>query len=124
MINYSDRFSLSGMTGTFPPAIADAAKAITDTKGPPTQNNIAGGDGAASAPSGTVADYTAQTGTIRYAPMQGRPGTKITAKSASRMYPTSSVPIATTILPPAKQSNTVTSSNTFSTESMENTVSG
>ena len=123
VINYSDRFSLSGMTGTFPPAIADAAKAITDTKGPPTQNNVAGGNGAASASSGSVAAYTAQTGVVRYAPMQGRPGTKITAKSASNLYPTSSVPIATTFLPPPTQTQTVTASNTFSTQSMENTVS-
>lgn len=122
VINYSDRFSLSGMTGTFPPAIADAAKKITDTKGPPTQNNVLGQDGAG-ASSGTVAAYTAQTGVVRYAPMQGKPGTKITAKSASRIYPTSSVRIATTFLPPARQTNTVTAPNTFSVSSMENTVS-
>ena len=124
VINYSDRFSLSGMTGTFPLAVAEAAKAVKDTKGPDTVNNVAGPNGAnPSAPSGTGDDYWGQTGTIRYAPMQGKPGTKITAKSASRRHPTSSVQIATTFLPPAKQSKTVTASNTFSTRSMEHTVS-
>ena len=124
IISYSDRFSISGMTGAFSPTVASAAKAIKDTKGPDTQNNIGdSGGGQTAASSGTVAPYTAQTGPIRYAPMQQKPGTKITAKSASRRYPTSSVRIASTYLPPASQTQTVTATNTFTTQSTEHTVS-
>ncbi len=125
VINYSGRFSLSGMTGTFPPAVQKAAAGITGTDGPAAVNNVASNPdaGAATKAGGPYAvTYTAQTGLTKYAPMQGKPGTKITAKSPTPQYPTSSVQFAITFLPTPSQVTTITMSATYSTSSMENTV--
>ena len=124
VINYSSRFTLSGMTGTFPPTVEDGIKGVTGTGGPPTQNNInnnatAGAGGAA----GASVAYTLQTGLTKYAPMQGKPGTKITANKASAQYPTSAVNLAKTFLPTPVQVTTVTQSGTYAlASSIENTV--
>ena len=125
MINYSARFSLSGMTGTFPPDVEAGIKDVSGTDGPAAQNNIqnAGKPGAAGAGGGFSVDYTLQTGATKYAPMQGRPGTKISAKQASAQYPTSSVNIAKTFLPTPVQVTTMTQSGTYAlASSIENTV--
>lgn len=124
--NYSPRFSLTGMTGSFPPNVAAGIKNVKGTTAPATENNVAkNGAGAPDpvAPAGSFSvPFLSQTGTIMYAPMQGRPGSKITAKSASPAYPTSSVKIAVTFLPPPKQITTHTLSMTASTSSHENNV--
>ena len=125
VINYSDRFSLSGMSGTFPPSVQTAVKSVKDTKGPETDNQIqdpkaaggAGGGGADGTP------YSMQTGATKFAPMQKKPGTKITAKSPQPLYPTSSAKIATTALPTPKQVTTVTQTATYAVSSQENQVS-
>lgn len=125
VINYSNRFSLSGMTGTFPAAVQQGLAGLTGTDGPPTENNIASNPnaGAATGAGGPYAvTYTAQTGLTKYAPMQGKPGTKITAKSPTPQYPTSSVQFAVTFLPTPSQVTTITLSATYSTSSMENTA--
>ena len=125
VINYSNRFSLSGMTGTFPAAVQQGLAGLTGTDGPPTENNIASNPdaGAATGAGGPYAvTYTAQTGLTKYAPMQGKPGTKITAKSPTPQYPTSSVNFAVTFLHTPSQVTTMTLSATYSTSSMENTV--
>ena len=125
VINYSSRFSLSGMTGTFPAAVQQGLAGLTGTAGPPTENNIASNPdaGAATGAGGPYAvTYTAQTGLTKYAPMQGKPGTKITAKSPTPQYPTSSVKFAITFLPTPSQVTTLTMSATYSTSSIENTV--
>ena len=127
--NYSPRFTLTGMTGTFPPNIKTGISAITGTAGPATQNNAAqnnaagagAGAGVAAAGAFTV-PYTLQTGLTRYAPMQNQPGSKITAKTVSPQWPTSGVTLATTLLPPPSVVTTVTQSGTWSVSSMENTV--
>lgn len=126
--NYSNRFSLSGMTGTFPTTVTTGLSGLSGTNGPATQNNFAAAGANAAAAGGSVAagatvPYTLQTGPIRYAPMQGKPGTKITAKSASAQYPTSSVSIAQTWLPTPEAVSTQTVSATYSTSSHANTVS-
>lgn len=127
MVNYSDRFSLSGMTGTFPPDVQAGIKDIKGTSGPKTENSIdtnAAAVPAAGKGGGPYAvTYTAQTGLTKYAPMQGKPGTKITAKNPTPQYPTSSVNIAKTILPTPSQVTTMTVSATYSASSRENTVS-
>ncbi|KAK3167513.1 hypothetical protein OEA41_010640 [Lepraria neglecta] len=51
VMNFSDRFSLSGMTGTFPPKIRQGAEIITGTDGPAAQNNIAGSSSSATSAS-------------------------------------------------------------------------
>lgn len=126
--NYSDRFSLSGMTGTFPATVTTGLSGLSGTNGPATENNFAAAGAKAAAAGGSVVagatvPYTLQTGPIRYAPMQGKPGTKITAKNASPQYPTSSVTIAHTWLPTPEAVTTQTVSATYSTSSHANTVS-
>jgi hypothetical protein len=125
VINYSSRFSLTGMTGTFPPAYEAAAKAIKGTDGPPTVNEVADAANPVSADAAAYnVAYTLQTGLTRYAPMQPVPPTKITKKNATPQYPTSAYTIAKTFLPIPKAVTTQTMVQTFSVKSVENTVGG
>lgn len=121
---YSDRFAYSGMTGkgVLAPAIKQAALAVTNTDGPPSQDGLTNEDTAAAGGDQYEVEYTMQTGLTRYAPMQPVPGTKVTATNTQPLYPTSSVVIAKTKLPTPSQVITITASQTFSTKSMENTV--
>ncbi|KAI4230414.1 MAG: hypothetical protein L6R36_000043 [Xanthoria steineri] len=112
VINYSDRFTLSGMTGTFPPVVKDGISKVTGTDGPPSTNQGAPAAAAGGAQGQEAVSYTAQTGLIKYAPMMTPPGTKITKRAPTPRYPTSSVPIAQTFLPTPKQTTTMTASNT------------
>ncbi|KFY17760.1 hypothetical protein V492_00428 [Pseudogymnoascus sp. VKM F-4246] len=52
--------------------------------------------------------FDQQKGDTRYAPMQPKPGKKITATGLKPLWPTSSVKIATTFLPPATIATTIT----------------
>ena len=124
VINYSDRFTLSGMAGTFPPNVEAGVKAVTDTSGPKTKNNIVDNPNAAAGGGGAFGQpYSMQTGATKYAPMQQKPGTKITAKGASMLYPTSSAKIAKTFLPTPVQVTTMTMSGTYApASSLENPV--
>ncbi|KAL8925213.1 MAG: hypothetical protein Q9172_002318 [Xanthocarpia lactea] len=112
VINYSDRFTISGMTGTFPPGVKAGIAKVSGTDGPPSTNQEAPEAGGGGAKGEYAVAYTAQTGLIKYAPMMTPPGTKITAKSPKPRYPTSSVPIAKTFLPTPKQTTTMTASLT------------
>lgn len=123
--NFSPRFSLSGMTGTFPANVQTGAKGVSGTAGPASVNQVAGAGGAV--PAGGVAasyalPFTEQTGPIRYAPMQKYPPTKITAKTKTPLYPTSPLTIATTYLPILKGVTTQTGVITWSFSQYENTV--
>ncbi|MCJ1348740.1 hypothetical protein MMC31_006973 [Peltigera leucophlebia] len=122
--NYSPRFSISGMTGTFPANVLAGVKKVKGTAGPPTESNVVDPDSGSSTPEDSVyaVPFASQSGKILYAPMQGRPGSKITMKTVSPRYQTSSVQIATTFLPPPKQTTTFTKSLTISVESQENLV--
>jgi hypothetical protein len=127
LITYSPRFSYSGMTGAFSPVVKTAVANIDGTAGPDTEDNTAKAGGGA-VPAGQPGDYnvayTMQTGSIRYAPMQPIPPTKVTAKNTKPLFPTSSVKVATTRLPIPKIQTTITQSQTYSVSSRENTVSG
>jgi hypothetical protein len=129
VINFSDRFTISGMDGVFPPVVKAGLETVSGTAGPPTENDIqavqqpAGGAGtAAIAPGDYAVAYTLQTGPIRYAPMPPMAVTKISAKGQSRQWPTS----AYTVYPsPAGSPNAITTNTmaqTFSASSIENTV--
>lgn len=125
--NYSPRFSLTGMTGSFPPSVAAGINKVKGTTSPPTENNVADNAGAGApdplAPSESFKiPFPSQSGPIMYAPMQRRPGTKITAQKVSPAFPTSSVQIAATYLPPPMQVTTHTLTMTFSTSSRANAV--
>jgi len=125
VINYSDRFTLTGMTGTTPAADEEAVTALGgSTAGPATVNDVAN-----AAAGGSVAEgdeftipYNLQTGLIKYAPMQPIPPTQITAKTPTPLYPTSAYTIATTYMALPSITLTVTQSQTFSVSSIENTV--
>jgi hypothetical protein len=131
---YSPRFSLTGMTGIFAPAIERAARQVTGTHSLETQNNIVrrAADPQAAVPANPAAapaiqasyalPYDQQDGPTKYAPMQGHAGTKITAVSASLRYPTSSYSVYKTFAPVPKQVTTQTIPVTFSTQSYENSV--
>ncbi|KAE9971081.1 hypothetical protein EG328_003769 [Venturia inaequalis] len=123
--NFSPRFSLSGMTGTFPASVQAGAKAVSGTAGPASVNQVAGAGGAVPA-GGDAASYAlpfiAQTGPIRYAPMQKYPPTKIVAKTKTPLYPTSPYTVATTYLPILQGATTQTGSITWSFSQYENTV--
>lgn len=113
------------MNGAFPPNVKAAIEKVSGTKGPPTENNILANDkpATASIPPGSYAiPFFEQSGLTFYAPMQKSPGTKITAKTISPPFPTSSVKIATTYLPTPTQVTTLTLSVTYSTKSRAHTV--
>ncbi|KAF1843396.1 beta-1,6-glucan boisynthesis protein-like protein [Cucurbitaria berberidis CBS 394.84] len=128
LITYSDRFSYSGMTGTFPAPVKAALKDISGTAGPKAVDTVVdpakgAKPGAADPAAGDFdVEYTMQTGLTRYAPMQPVPPTKVTAKNVKPLFPTSSVSIATTFLPIPSIVITVTQSQTYSVSSMANTV--
>jgi len=124
VINYSNRFSLTGMTGTFPEVYADAAKAVSGTDGPPTVNQVANNANPAQPVDASAYNvpYTLQTGLTKFAPMQPIPPTKITKNKATPQFPTSAVTFAKTFLDIPKQVTTMTMSQTFSVKSVENTV--
>lgn len=128
VVNYSRRFTLTGMTGTFPQSVLDGLETVEGDEGPARENTIAGQNnpnakaGAGDKGPYNVA-YTLQSGPTRYAPMQKQAPTKITAKQPTPLYPTSKVPIAKTWLPRPSAVTTLTQSATYSVTSRENDVS-
>lgn len=126
IINYSPRFSLTGMKGTFPPNVEAAIEDIAGTEGPPDvkpKTPKAAWPVGSDVPEAYAIPFPSQSGQIFYAPMVKRPGTKITAKNASPLFPTSSVKIATGALPRPVQTTTFTLSQTITTESIAHTAS-
>lgn len=124
VINYSSRFTLTGMTGTFAADVVTALASVSGTAGPPTQNiPAAGAQGASSSGDGEFGiPYNQQTGLTKYAPMQPLPPTSITQQNTSPLWPTSSVPIATTFLPIPSVQTTITQAGTYVFTSHQNTV--
>lgn len=124
VINYSSRFTLSDMTGTFPAAVQTALTSVSGTAGPATQNQIAAVNNNAAAGSGDFGvAYSMQSGPTRYAPMAKRPGTKITKKNQSPQYASSSWSVWTQISGPPNAEITVTQPDTYVISSREPTVS-
>jgi len=124
--NYSNRFTLTGMTGTFSQTVKTGLLTVSGTTGPDTVNNVVAAGAAAS----TAVDdgvwgtpYNLQTGLTKYAPMQPVPPTAITATNTSPLWPTSSVALASTYLPIPSILTTLTQPQTFSVASHANTVS-
>jgi hypothetical protein len=129
VVNFSDRFTLSSMTGTFSTTVTAGLKTVSGTTGPATQNNIQAaqvGGAATTATSAGAASYnlayTLQTGTIRYAPMPPMAKSSITAKNASPQYPTSAYTVYQTIAGTPNAVTTNTMPITFSASSREATV--
>jgi len=122
--NYSNRFTLTGMTGTFSQTVTDGLTSVTGTSGPDTVNDVTGAAaGTAAAAEGVWGTpYNLQTGLTKYAPMQPVPPTAITATNTSPLWPTSSVVLASTYLPIPSVVTTLTQPQTFSVPSHANTV--
>jgi hypothetical protein len=128
VINYSSRFSMTGMTGVFPATVVAGLKTISGTDGPPSVNNAVKG-----AEAGTAADaeinqnmystpFADQTGPLRCASMQRVPPTKITKKNPTPVNPTSPYTIATTFLRQNTEiQSTVTEPVTWSYSHLEHT---
>jgi hypothetical protein len=118
-INYSGRFTISGMTGQFPADVIASLKSVSGTPGP---EDVPIG-GAAQPTGGIGVPFNEQTGPIRYAPMPQVPPTSITAQDIDPLYPTSSVVIAKTYLGMPDAYTTQTVAQTFSVASHPNYVS-
>lgn len=125
VINFSERFTIAGMTGVTPPQFITAAAAAAAA--PPAAQvqgvNNGGGNNGGNPDAGAYGvPYTLQTGLTKYAPMQPVPPTKITKKNATPLFPTSAFVIAKTFLPIPSIVKTITNPQTFSVSSMENTA--
>lgn len=136
VVNFSPRFSLSHMTGSFSPNVMDGIQSVLGSSedGGELRRRQApgavGGPGVAAAEPTTTGvggkfaiPYPQQTGPTRYAPMPEKPGTTIKANSPTPQFPTSPYDIATAYLPPPTIDTTVSAPITYSTSSIENPVS-
>lgn len=123
VINYSKRFSLTGMTGTFPQAVLDGMEDVTGLDGPPTKNDVAGQQASQTIAEGLYGvPYNEQTGPTKYCPMQPLPPTKIIKDKPTPLWPTSGVTFAKTFMPTPQQVTTLTLAQTFSVASRMNDV--
>lgn len=119
--NYSPRFSLSGMTGTFPQNVIIGMQSVTGTEGPPTQNDE--GSSPSNGATGSFAlPWDMQTGLTKYAAMQPYPPTKITAKTRTPLFPSSPYTIATTLMGHPTILTTMTQPVTWGFSQKENPV--
>jgi len=123
VINYSKRFTLTQMTGTFSSRVKTGILSVSDTDGPAIKEDDGREELRKRQKDMFTVPYEDQlTGLTRYAPMAKQPGTTITAKTPKPQYPTSSYVVATTFLPKPTIVTTLTAPQTFSTSSIENTV--
>ncbi|KAJ9301489.1 hypothetical protein DTO271G3_1624 [Paecilomyces variotii] len=131
VVNYSKRFTLTQMTGTFPSNVRDGLASVSDDLGGPgskvdeEQSTLEREELRKRQETGeyTVPYQDQLTGLTRYAPAAKQPGTTITAKTPKRQFPTSAYVVATTFLPEPTVEVTLSASATFSTSSIENTAS-
>lgn len=105
-IHYTNRFTLSGMSGTLKPSGGSelglpAPEVHLDSAATSTLDP-------AELSSSFALPYTLQTGLTRYAPMQTQPGSKVTASTWTRRFPSSSVTYFTTVSSSPEQKSTVT----------------
>ncbi|CAN6671861.1 cell wall synthesis protein Kre9p [Trichomonascus vanleenenianus] len=113
-IHYSDRFTLTGMTGSKQPSSGG------DTTPPPDDVETGGN------PSSLAGvPYTAQTGNTRLAPMQTQPGTTVTRPlKVTRRNPTSAVTYySTPRMAAAQQQTTLTPSWSYTFSAATNYAS-
>ena len=130
LINYSQRFTITGMTGSWQSqSIEDAYTSAKGdvTKVPATANQLASNQnnpaaGGAGGPQFTVPYGMQTTGLTKYAPMQQHPPTAITKQDTSPLFPTTAFNVAQSALPTATQLTTLTASITYSYATRVNTV--
>lgn len=129
VMNYSQRFTISGMTGSWPAGSYQTSfQALkgSPTSVPPTLNQVSDAPAAAAAAPPEDAfgiSFQFQTGPTRYAPMQLQPGPTITKQDTAPHYPTSAWIVATTFFPIPTIVTTITQNPTdAAVVSRENTV--
>ncbi|MCJ1447461.1 MAG: hypothetical protein MMC23_007972 [Stictis urceolatum] len=129
-ITFSDRFSVKGMNGAFPAAGTTSASEVEaaykkvsgNIKAVPDDTDAVAPPAAGAAATGNAPAYSLQTdGTTKMAPMQPRPGTSITKKETTPLYPTTAYKLATTALSTPKFKITQTVSNPSKVKSRPNT---
>jgi len=124
IVNYSSRFTLTGMTGSFVPAVFVGMQDVGANINGPSKQFVLGQDlnnQHLFDPWDIPLDQ--QTGPIVYAPMQSYPLTKITKSTPTPQYPPSPYSIATTMMPPNPSvSKTMTQAITWSFPQRENPV--
>ena len=121
-IHYSYRFQLSGMTG------GDEASGSIDDSPPSAQYSFknTGTDTETEVVPATIdsasftVPYTLQTGRTRYAPMQTQPGSRVTATTWTRKFPTSAVSFYKTVMPSPVVYSTITPGWSYSRTSYLN----
>ncbi|RMZ89357.1 hypothetical protein DV736_g3416, partial [Chaetothyriales sp. CBS 134916] len=123
IVNFSDRFSLTGMTGVFTAKVLAGLKTVTGTQGPATINDITdtGSSDSTTNPALYTTPYTLQSASIRYAPMPPMAPTSITAKAASSQWPTSAYTVYKSYAGQPNAITTHTLEQTFSVSSREAT---
>ncbi|KAH3670268.1 hypothetical protein WICMUC_004921 [Wickerhamomyces mucosus] len=117
-IHYSNRFTLSGMTGSKQPSGSGTP--------PASQINLITGTStldAAQLSSSFALAYTLQTGITRYAPMQTQPGSTVTATTWTKRFPASSVTYYSTMRSSLDQSSTLTPGWSYTISSAVNWAS-
>ncbi|RAL06234.1 putative beta-1,6-glucan biosynthesis protein (Knh1) [Aspergillus ibericus CBS 121593] len=124
VVNYSDRFTLTNMTGSFSPLIIHGIHSALHSPGSSANE---GEEHEELRKRQMVGSYTIpyplQTGPTRYAPMAKKPGSTIPAGSPTPQFSASPYTIATTYLPAATVQVTLSASETYSVVSIENTAS-
>lgn len=121
-INYSQRFTLKGMTGSKDPSGGDEASP------PDGRTSINAGDETSTLAASDLSKsfslfYTSQTGKTRYGPMQTQPGSSISASSWTRKYQTSSVSYFSTLKHSAQVLSTITPGWSYTMSSAVNYAS-
>lgn len=119
-IHYSNRFKLSGMTGSASTLTFSASLLSITGDGPGAQSALT--TTATYALSMFSVTYTLQTGTVRFAPMQTQPGSTITHTSWSRRHATSSYTPYSTIRPSPSVYSTITPGWDYAVTSKYNTA--
>lgn len=123
-IHYTDRFSLSGMSGSATTKLLNGTPTtliLDSNDGAPDPQVAMGGAGAGPVDSKSFElPYTAQTGATRFAPMQQQPGTTVTMTTWTRQFPTSSVLYALTFLSIPFQKTTITPGWNYTMQSAPN----
>ncbi|KAF3915306.1 hypothetical protein AA313_de0203123 [Arthrobotrys entomopaga] len=122
VINWSDRFGLTGMTGVFTPAMT-AANAVGDVDRPPAVHPSQPAAVPNPQDSDFLVPYAEQTGPTKYAPMQPRPGSVITARNMKPLNPTSAYTIFTTKGGPPNVQTTITQPATYQLTTVINEAS-
>jgi hypothetical protein len=109
LISYSSRFSLTGMTGTFYPAVYQGVSWLGAVVNGPASTQLASDAPLSQALDPWDVPLAQQTGPIAYAPMQRLPGPKITAVMHTAKWPTSEWSVAKSKMTPnMKQLQTMT----------------